>query len=66
MQELFIKMLAQRQINAHHPRILSVKNGLEKCRKRDDDIPDGAVVVDLTMRVQTGGEWWSMAGSEKK
>lgn len=47
MQDLHRKMLANIQINIHHPRILCIKNGLEKYRQRIDAAPEASIKVTL-------------------
>lgn len=66
MAELYGKMLAKKQIDLHHPRILCIKNGLEKCRKRNDEAPEAAIKVNFPIKVQTGGDSWSMSGVKKQ
>ena len=44
----------------------ALRNGLEKCRKRNDETPDGTLTVSLPIKVQTGGDTWSMSGVKRK
>lgn len=65
MGVLFGKMLAKKELDLYHPRVLCIKNGLEKCRKRNDEAPEAAIKVVFPIKVQTGGESWSMSGVKK-
>lgn len=59
MRDLFSKMIAAKQITSYHPRVLCIKKGLEKSRKRMDAAPEGMVRIMLPIRVQTSAETWS-------
>lgn len=59
MRDLFGKMIAAKQITIHHPRILCIKNGLEKYRKRMDLAPEATVKIMLPIKVQTSADSWS-------
>lgn len=64
MGDLYQKLLANRQIGLHHPRILSIKNGLGKNRQRID-APDGLMKITLPIKVQTGIDSWSKFGVKR-
>ena len=63
MQDLHRKMLANKQINIHHPRILCIKNGLEKYRQRRK--PEASIKVTLPKTVQTASDSWSHSGLKR-
>lgn len=63
MPDLFRKMLAFRDI--HHPRILCIKNGLEKYRQRIDAAPEAMMTICLPIRVQTSSDSWSHVGVKR-
>lgn len=59
MRDLFARMMATRQIAIHHPRVMCIKKGLEKSRKRIDTAPEGLIKITLPITVQTSADSWS-------
>ena len=58
MDDMFQKQLAANEIHSLHPKIICLKNGLEKVRKRIDSAPESLIRVDLPNKVLTSTESW--------
>lgn len=65
MNDLFKKQFATNQIHPHHPKLLSLKNGLQKNRTRIDMTPESIIKVNLPMKVQTHVTSWSKSGVKR-
>lgn len=62
MESLYQKQLTSQQLHIHHPKILCIKNGLQKYRQRIDIAPEAVVKVNLPIKVQTSRESWTKSG----
>lgn len=62
VNDLFKNFVAAGDFAIIHPKVLAVGNALEKCRASIDSAPEGAIVITLPMKVQTGLNTWSKFG----
>jgi hypothetical protein len=63
---MFDKELNQQLLEQYHPKLVAHENGLKKVRNNADDVPDGAIEIDLPTKVQTDPNSWSFKGKERK
>lgn len=66
MEELFRSQLAAKTLDLLHPKIMCLKNGLAKSRRRIDAIPDTFIKVELPLKVQTAATSWSHFGVKRE
>lgn len=66
MEDLFKGFLNATPLNIHHPKIVSLKTGLAKTRKRIDALPDSLIRINLPIRVQTSVESWTHTGVKRE
>lgn len=62
IEELFKKQLSNNQISLHHPKLLSLKEGLQNVRSRIDAAPESKIDIRLPIAVQTSPQSWTKTG----
>lgn len=66
MDDMFKTAIASKKITSYHPKILSLKGGLEKRRPRIDVAPESIITINLPIRVQTGADSWTKSGAMRE
>lgn len=66
VNDLFKNFVAAGDFAIIHPKVLAVGNALEKCRANIDSAPEGAILITLPIKVQTGLNTWSKFGIVRK
>lgn len=62
MNDLYKKLSRTERLPMQHPRVLCVKNALEKFRDRIDTAPMGEITLKFPIKVQTLTDSWSQSG----
>lgn len=66
IEDLFKKAIQKKEITAHHPSILCLKNGLEKKRSHIDKAPESFLRIKLPFHVQTGIQNYKVSGVSRQ
>ncbi len=65
MEQLFKTQLAAKTLDLSHPKIMCLKSGLVKTRKRIESTPEVLMKIDLPIKVQTAATSWSHHGVKR-